>query len=464
MKAEQKIGFTRLQSLFVEFFGLNRTVALSVIAFIGIVVITAVFWFFYSAPPSTLTIASGPEGSVFRRNAEKYAAILARNHVKLKILDTDGSQENLTRLADPKSQVDIGFVQSGGVTSQKPDKLVSLGSVFYQPLLIFYRSAKPIELFSQLSGRRLAIGPQGSGTHTLALALLAANGIKPEGPTRLNDQDAADAAQALLAGRVDAVFLMGDSASTEVMRTLLGAPGIHLFSFAQADAYTRRIHYLSKLVLPQGSIDLGKNVPAHDINLIGLTVELIARPNLHPALSDLLIDAAREVHGSAGLLRRKGEFPAPIASEFPLSDDADRYYKSGKGFLYRYLPFWMASLVNRILLVFVPMIVLLIPGLKLIPALYRWRINLIIYRWYRALLVLEKDLMAHGASNMREELLERLDQIEKAVKKMKVPASFAEQFYVLRGHIDFVRARLMEITQPRVRATAPKSREKKPRA
>jgi hypothetical protein len=452
MKVDQKINITKLQSFFLEFFGLNRTMALTVIAFICLVLFTAGFWFFYSAPPSTITIASGPEGSMFRRNADKYATILARNHIKLKILDSEGSEDNLRKLTDRKTHVDIGFVQGGVLAGQKPDKLVSLGSVFYEPLLIFYRSTKPLELLSQFKGRRIAIGPEGSGTHTLALALLAGNGITPEGPTTLNVQDSDDAARALLAGKLDAVFLMGDSASTDTIRTLLRTPGILLFNFTQADAYIRRITYLNKLVLPQGSIDFGKNIPQQDINLIGPTVELIARPDLHPALSDLLIEAAREVHGNAGLLRRKGEFPAPLAHEFSLSEDASRYYTSGKTFFYRYLPFWMASLVNRFLLVLVPMIVVLIPGLKIIPALYRWRINLIIYRWYRALLVLEKDLMAQGAHGKKKELLERLDHIEKAVNTMKVPASFAEQFYVLRGHIDFVRARLKGKKQPALKA------------
>jgi hypothetical protein len=227
------------------------------------------------------------------------------------------------------------------------------------------------------------------------------------------------------------------------MRTLLRAPSVHLYNFIQADAYARRIHYLSKMELPQGSIDLGKNIPRRDVQLIGPTVEIIARPDLHPALSDLLLEAAREVHGGAGLLRRQGEFPAPLEHEFPISADAVRFYKSGKSFLYRYLPFQFASLVNRILVVFIPMVVVLIPGVKIIPALYRWRINLGIYRWYRALLVLEQDLM-HASPVKKEELFERLDRIEQAVNVMRVPASFAEQFYVLRGHIGFVRQQLMD--------------------
>ena len=329
------------------------------------------------------------------------------------------------------------------------DKLASLGSVSYEPLLLFYRSARPLDLLSQLNGKRLAICPEGSGTRSLALVLLAANGIEPGGTTALEDLDAEDAAKALLEGRVDAVFLMGDAASPKTMRMLLRTPGIRLFDFTQADGYTRRIGYLNKLELPKGSIDFGRDIPARDVSLIGPTVELIARADLHPALSDLLLEAAREVHGKPGLLKRRGEFPAPLEHEFPISQDAARFYKSGKSFLYRYLPYRLANLVNRFLIVAVPMIVVLLPGLRSIPALYRWRIRLRIYRWYRALLVLERDLVAQQATGEREKILEQLDHIEEQVKKMKVPASFADQFYVLRGHIDFVRDRLLKNMQAR---------------
>jgi hypothetical protein len=447
MGTSLKSGLTRIQAIFTEFFGLGRSVALSAIALISLVTIFAIFWFFHSAPPNTITITSGPEGSVFRTNAEKYSKILARNGVTLKILTSDGSQENLKRLADSSFRVDIGFVQGGVVGDLNIDKLVSLGSISYEPLLIFYRSAKPLELLSQMNGKRLAIGPVGSGTQTLALALLKANGIEPGGATVLADLDAEDATKALIEGKVDAVFMMGDSASTQIIRTLLRTEGIQLFDFTQADGYTRRIGYLNKLILPKGSIDFGKNIPDHDVHLISPTVELIARNDLHPALSDLLLETATEVHGRAGLFKRLGEFPTPLEHEFHISADASRFYKSGKSFLYRYLPFWMASLVNRILVVFVPMLLVLIPGLRSIPAIYRWRMKMRIYRWYRLLLALEQEMIASPASEKQGELIGRLNHIEEEVNKMKLPASFADQFYVLRGHINFVRSRLMDSIQ-----------------
>jgi len=446
MKSLREISIDRVQTVFSEIFGLGRAVSAIVIFLVSLSVVFAVFWFFHSAPPNTIIITSGPEGSVFRINAEKYAKILEHNGIKLKILSSEGSTENLKRLADPQFRVDVGFVQGGESGGLKINKLVSLGSISYQPMLVFYKGPLPVHLLSELKGKRLAIGSSGSGTQTLALTLLAANGIEPGGTTVLEELEANNATKALIEGKVDAVFLMGDSASIQNMRTLMRNPVIHLLDMAQALGYTRRIPYLNKIILPEGAIDFGEDIPEQDVDLIGPTVEIIARSDLHPALSDLLIEAAYEVHSGAGLLRSKDEFPTPLSYEYPISADAARYYKSGKSFLYRYLPFWMASLLNRILVVFVPMMVLLIPGLRMIPKLYRWRISLGIYRWYRALLTLEQEVLTAVDSEKRKELLSRLDQIERAVNSMKVPASFAGQFYTLRGDIGFVRNRLIHST------------------
>ena len=301
-----------------------------------------------------------------------------------------------------------------------------------------------MDILSLLAGKRLAVGPVGSGTRTLALVLLAENGIEPGSRTTLLDFDGEDAVKALLEGKIDAAFMMGESASVQNLRKLLHAPGIRLFDFTQANAYTRRITYLNRMELPEGSTDFAKNIPDHDVQMIGPAVELIARNSLHPALSDLVLEAAHEIHGTAGLLRRQGEFPAPLQHEFRISPDAISYYKSGKGFFYRYFPFWIASLLNRIIVVSLPVVVLLIPGLRIIPAFYRWRIMMRFYRWYHKLLTLEKDMQTELSPEKLEEILLRLDDIEKEVNKMKVPASFADQFYVLRTHISFVHERLKD--------------------
>ncbi len=449
METTRKTGLARLVAPFMETFGLTQLAATAAVLFITSVILSALFWFFHSAPPNTLTISAGPPGSMFETNAIRYRDILKSNGVTLKILPSQGSFENLQRLSDPNVHVDIGFVQSGVTNASNHVKLFSIGSVSYQPLLVFTRDTNSTGVLSELKGKRVAIGAEGSGTRTLALTLLEMNGIKPGESTTLLDLDAGDAAKALLEGRADAVFLMGDSASPQVMLQLLRTNVIQLMDFAQADAYTRRISYLNKLDLPKGSIDFGRNIPTHDVHLIGPTVDLIVRSDLHPALSDLVLEAGQVVHGTPSLMRRKGEFPAPIENNFPISAEATRFYKSGKGFLYRSLPFWLASLVNRILVAFVPIVVVLIPGLRMIPAVYSWRMRLRIYRWYRALLALDRDLLGELTPIKRQEMLGRLNEIAEAVNKMKVPASFADQFYVLRQHIDYVRMLLMTGTDVR---------------
>lgn len=426
-----------------ELYGRSILLFMLAMLLIVFVICVAVFTFFNSAAPTTITIASGPPGSIFERHAKKYQEILAREGVRVRILPTGGSIDNLHKLAEPKGEADVGFVQGGFAPDLDTSHLMSLGSISYQPLLVFYRG-EPRALISDFAGDTLNIGPPGSGTHSLALTILEENGIKPGGTTTLIAEESKQPVRDLLENRIDALFVMGDTASLELMRTLVQTPGINIFNFTQADGYTRRIKYLNKLVLPEGSLDLGKNIPVNDLYLLAPTVELVARENLHPALSDVLLEAAREVHGTAGLFRKKGEFPAALSQEFRISPDATRYYASGKSFLYRNFPFWVASLINRLLAVLVPIALLLIPGLRVAPMVYRWRIQSRIYPWYKALLELERDAFDTPVdAAKREKLLQQLDHIENKVNHIKIPASFGDLFYGLRGHIGFVRSRLL---------------------
>ncbi len=410
------------------------------------VIVWAALHFVSSAPPHTLTISSGPKGSNFETIAQRYGKILARNGIKLTILPSAGSLENLSRISNPKSHVDIALVQSGLTvgTDSDDDDLESLGGMFYQPLLIFYRSPKPLQRLSELSSQRIAIGPEGSGTRFLALALLKTNGIEPQGSTQLLSLEGEAARAALLHRQVDAIFLTGDSASGATIREMVHTEGIRLFDFPQANAYVRRFAYLSKLTVPAGAFDLGENLPPEDISLLAPTVELLARSNLHPALCDLLIEAATQVHGRASLLQSAGQFPNPSIHTFPLSAEAARYYKSGdRSFIYRYLPFWLASLLSRLLIVIVPLIVVIVPSLRYVPLLYRWRIDSRIHHRYGELMELERQTLGTLSDERRNELLKRLESIEKSVISRKMPGSHAEQVYVLREHIDFVRNKLL---------------------
>jgi len=420
-----------------EILGLSRGLTMGVISGLVVLLAAAAVYCFLSSPPKTITFTSGPVGSVFHTNAFKYAAILARHGIRVKVVPSRGSLENLERLASKTERVEVGFVQ-GGVTNAGMDRLMSLGSVSIQPLMIFYRGAT-LDLLSGFAGKRVVIGPEGSGAHALAALLLLTNGVTARGEGAILDWEARPAAEALLAGRVDAVFLMGEDASPQIMRELLRSTNIHLFHFKQAAAYTRRFGFLSVIELPEGAIDFGRDIPPQDVRLLGPTVELAARSSLHPAISDLLIEAAREVHGKATILQHAGDFPAPVEHDLLLSEDAVRFYKSGKTFFYRYLPFWLASLASRIVLVFLPMAVVVVPILRGIPRLYYWRIQTLIHRRYASLLEVERHCLNGGGAGSRVRLLARLDALQEVVDNMKVPPSFADQRFALRGHIDIVR-------------------------
>jgi TRAP-type uncharacterized transport system substrate-binding protein len=417
--------------------------ALSLVAVAGWAVVKSVRF----APPGRIRFISGPDGSSYRNQAERYKKIIEGYGVKVEILPSRGALDNLQRLADPRGKVDVGFVQGGLSDGIDTAHLVSLGSIFAQPLMIYVRTTEPPESLAPLKGKRVAAGPEGSGTRVLALKLLKANEIEGP-PTQLLDLGGDQAARALLAGTVDAAFFMGDSATPQVMRSLRGVGSIELTSLRQADAYLRKFRFLSKLTLPEGAMDLAKNYPPRTLQLVGPTVELVAQENLHPALSDLLISAAREIHGGAGMFRDAGEFPAPLARDFRISPDAERYYKSGQQFLYKRLPFWLASLVDRLWVVLLPLLVILVPASRILPALYRWRVRSRIYRWYGVLMAIERDATRPGTADAAASIMARLDEIALAVDDVRTPLSFADQLYLLRDHVAAVRRRVQAMFTP----------------
>jgi len=418
-------------------------------ALLFVVMIGLIVWLADPAPPRTITISAGPQDSSLLDTAERYKKILARNGVTLNVLHSDGSVQNLQRLMDPKSHVDLALVQGGVSDAAARASLISLGSVFYVPLVVFYRG-KGMTQLSDLEGKKIAIGREGSGTRRLSLNLLEANGIAPGGVTQLVPLDGMDAAKQLVAGNVDAALLNGDSTTRGLMLRLLGIPGISVMDFAEASAYTRLFPYLDEIDLPPGVLDLRRKIPPQTLHLIGPTVEILARQTLHPAISDLVIEAAQEVHGMPGLLQNAGQFPSPIAREYPISEEATRYYKSGKSFLYRILPFWLASIADRILVLLLPVAVLLIPALRLIPALYAWRVRSRIYRYYGALIAIERSVLDSSTEEERKALIAELDEIEQSLNTLRMPLAHADAFYVLREHVGFVRARLSEASRQKV--------------
>lgn len=392
------------------------------------------------APPNRLVILSGPPDSSYYTTAQRYAKLIGAHGIKVEVRTTDGSVDNLQLLLNKKNTVDVGFVQTGLADDDKAPGLVSLGTIYVQPVMVFYRGMHDIDRLTQLKGKRIAIGPDGSGTAAIALKMFEENGFGKQ-DAKLLEIDGDDAIAALLAHKVDAIFVTGEQMRGKKVRELMRQRGIKLMNFRQADGYLRRLKFLSRLVAPEGSFDLGRNLPPRDTELVGTPVELIAREGLHPAISDLLISAAREVHGKAGMYRKAGEFPAAIEHDIPLSEEARRYYTSGSPFLYKRLPFWLASLVDRILILVLPLLIVVVPASRVVAPLYQWRMRSRIYRWYGALMTLERAMLAQPDAEERQNIRRRLEDIENSVNTLQLPLAFADQLYVLREHIGMVRAR-----------------------
>ncbi|MGA9393795.1 MAG: TAXI family TRAP transporter solute-binding subunit [Azonexus sp.] len=416
-----------------------------IILIVGIGFVVA-FQFVEPAPPRTIVISTGGESGAYYQFAQRYAGILARNGITLEITTSAGSLENLARLKDGEAQV--AFVQGGVVESpDDPDAeddsgLLSLGSVFYEPVWVFYRGEKELNRLSDLRGKRIAIGQEGSGVRQLAQTLLAANEIEPG--DHLIPLSGLKAAEELQQRRIDAAFIIA-AEKAPVVQVLLRSPGIKVMSFAQADAYQRRFPFLSKLTLPQGVADLVRDYPPHDVTVLAPTANLIVRDDLHPALQSLLLQAASEVHGKSGFFQRAGEFPAYKDRLVPLSPEAARYFKSGPPFLQRYLPFWLAVMADRLFVLLLPIIALLIPLLKIAPAVYTWRVRSKVFRCYGELKFLEEDLRQRFDHAKLPEYRNRLEVLDEEARELHVPLAFTDLVYTLREHVNLVRRVLIKL-------------------
>lgn len=400
------------------------------------------FQFLQPAPPRRIVLASGAEGGLYHRHAQRYREILARDGVTVEERMTSGAGDNLRLLLDPGSGVEVAFMQGGVATSPAADELVMLASLYYEPLWVFYRGAGTITQLNALSGKRLAVGLPGSGTWAIAAPLLAANGVTAQN-TKLLPLGTGDALRALRAGETDAALLVG-GAQTEDILGALRDPSLKLMNFSRPEAYERRFPYITKLTLPAGMIDLALDVPDRDVALIGTRSMLAARDGLHPALVNLLTDAAREIHGGQGSFEAAGEFPNTAQVDLRVSPDADRHHRFGPSLLYRYLPFWAAAFVERAVIVLVPLLVVLVPLLNVLPQILRWRVRARIYRWYGELALLERDVATRRAPLPIDKWLQDLDRIQRAAEQIHPPTSYASEAYTLREHIGLVRRTVRE--------------------
>jgi hypothetical protein len=404
------------------------------------------YWLVDPSPPRRVTISTGQENSAYEEFAKKYASALGKQNIKVTLKPSLGSQENLQRLIDPRSGVDIAFVQSGSTEQAEAERtgLVSLGSLFTEPVWLFFREEKNITQLSQLKGLKINVGPEGTGIPQLFKKILSVNGIETA-DLSLGALENTPATVALLEGRIDGL-VFSSAPDALLIQMLLQTPGIKLFDFVHAEAYTRRFPFLSNVVLPRGIVDLGRDLPSRDYHLIAPTATLVARENLHPALIDLFVQAASDIHGGAGWFRRQGEFPTASYTEIPVARDAQKFYKDGPPLLQRYMPFWLANFFERMWVVIVALGALILPLSRIVPPLYVWKVRSRIYRWYGQLRTVEQaveDVPQDRRTAVYSMQLARLNEIEERVNQISIPLSFAEELYGLRSHINFVRKRVL---------------------
>jgi TRAP transporter TAXI family solute receptor len=406
-----------------------------VIAIIGFIF---AFQYVGPPPPQQITIATGSEQGAYYHFGLKYARWLRRHKIKLKVIQTSGSVENLRLLEDATSGVKLALIQGGTGTGQT--SLLSLGSLNYEPLWVFHRKDVPIHFLSDLDNRRVALGASFSGTRAIASLLAEENGIDPNTYATVN-LSSTEAADALKSGKIDAAFFVA-SPTAPLIKTLLADSNLALMSMVRAEAYTRRNPFLSHVTIPEGMIDLRRNIPSETVHLISPTTNLVIREDLHPALVDLVLHAAVAVHGSGGMFERAGEFPSPTLLEFPLSPEAARYYKHGAPFLQRFLPFWIATLVGRLKVLLLPLIVLLLPLFKIVPPTFRWRERRKILCWYRQVQALDLSLEKMEKGSSLGKLYQDIENIERKVTRLRVPLTYTDQLYNLRVHIRLVREKV----------------------
>jgi TRAP transporter TAXI family solute receptor len=392
-------------------------------------------------PPRTLILSAGRPGGGYWAAAQRYRALFEANGVALEVRESSGSVENLGRLKDPASGVSIALVQGGtGSDADAADgRIEAAASLYYEPILVFHHLPGSVTRLAQLRGRRIVVGDPGSGTLATAEELLGANGVDRQNSTFLTLSPEAGV-EALKRGQADAVFVIA-AAESPVVEEAFRA-GLPLVDFEQADAYVRRFGWLSKVVLPRGAVSLASDYPGSDVHLLAPTANLLVRSDLNPALAYLLLEIATEVHSGPGLFQHAGEFPAPPAPGFIQSPEAKRYFQSGKPFFQRYLPFWVANRLERTLVVVVPFLVLLLPLLRIGPAVVRWRKKARINRLYGELKAIEEKFplpldAAHAAA-----CAEALSAVEGRVRALRLPLQFGNDQYQLRSHIQLLRARL----------------------
>lgn len=411
----------------------------------GIVIVLlgfAVAWLFVKpAPPSRIVLAAGPRDGSYYRFAEKYVTRFRKHGIELVVLETGGSVENYELLMSGKA--DWGIVQGGTLPSNdiRVNELEAIGSVYLEPVWIFQRKELKIADARQLADLRIAIGGEGSGTRMLVSRILSDNGVFATESQTIHSIGGREAAMQLQSGEIDVAFFV-TSPSNEIVLDLCRDPSLELVSLDRRDSYPNIYPYLTGVTIRRGVFDLEKDLPARDTRLLAPAAMLVCRSELHEALIPLILGEAKDVFRIPPTLATGERFPSSRFVELPLNEAADRYFESGPPFLQRFVPFWVASLIDRGKVLLVPAIALVIPLLRITPALYRWRVRSSIFGWYEVLRQIEKDVAEQDVESC-EKHLATTDEMEQALDDMKsVPAAYMQEYFNLRLHLEFVERKL----------------------
>jgi TRAP transporter TAXI family solute receptor len=423
----------RISAAVVEF--LKVWGLLAVIVLVGFLI---TYQYVGAPPPKLVRIATGANNGAYYTFAQEYARLLASDGITLEVVPTAGSVENLELLKS--GEVSLALIQGGSATRDDKERLQSLGSLFLEPIWIFVRRQSAVKRFLELKGNRVSVGIAGSGTHLLATQLLSAAGIT-ETNTQLIREETTRAIDSLSNGKIDAAFFVA-SPEAPIIRKLFAAPAVELLNFDRAAAYGRWFPFLTPVTLSEGVIDLQQNLPAHDTPLVAASANLAARRDLNPSLIPAVLNAVTRVHQAGGVLEHKRQFPSVDFADLPLSEDARRYLINGPSFLFRWLPYGTAVLLDRLKILVLPLLALLLPLFKIAPPLYTWRIRSKIYKWYAAVREVESSIQQDKVSGDPASLINRLSELDRQVASVSVPLSYAAELYHLRLHIRFLQEKL----------------------
>ena len=406
----------------------------------SLLIVLVGYWFIDPSPPKKVVISFSKYDGSYRTNAILYQILLKQEGVALEIRESEGPLQSLSELRKSDSSVDMAFFQDGIANSESSAGLVSLGSLYYEPLWIFYTKQHKVSHLSDLKGKRIAIGRAGSGTNILMKVLLDAAGVSSKNSKIIEIGDE-DAGEALSRGDVDVAVISGIP-TLPLIQHIANLPEVTIANLDDAEAYTRQFSFLHHLVLPEGALNLKTNVPSQAVNLLSPSITLVARNTMHPALVYLVLKVIQQIHKDAGILQHEHEFPADKDTDFELSSQAKKFYDSGVPFFDRYLPFWAANFVSRALIILIPLAALIIPLSRMAPSVYRWLIKSRIYKLYGELRYLEMQLRTTHPQIELETFRKELDAIEHRVNHLHLPVAFSSHLYELRSHIELVRSKL----------------------